>query len=510
MRDLYASSFSLCGDGSGPAFEAARERVVEWILGHAATDLVLDRETSRAAFAPGHEVAYETLVGEQPPARLWTCVYRHLDSNDATLSWRTTVQLAELNTETRVTVRVALESVGLRIAPAAIEFGPPRVVRTLIDTLDGHLDGRPLRSAPVRVGSDGVSGLVALLVDPARRLPVVVISTEELGGRPLVPPVKVAELLAGVAHVVVLDTPPAWELTRQVGKLRSVFGGAVRIYWPGFSIDADPYDHRVFMPIRIEEMAARGRPFERFLADYVGRVAVLRVPTDPLVGRIRAESEVRRRAAEDDQRRRLEAARDEIPVEFAGELEAAWDRITDLERQLDERTSELEDVRRSFSMVQAGGVAVEDDDAIEPPPSTLLDALDRVALEYGDALVVLDAARASAEDCPYSNVPKFHAALRAVGEVARLYRDGRLPSGFDAAFEERGIKYGPVSQTALGKYPDEYERTYRGQRITLSPHVKLGSGTSAGRLARIYWWIDEEARLLVIGHAGRHLRDDTV
>lgn len=509
MSDMFAASFSLRGDGSSPVLELARDKVLDWVTGHAASGAAVDPLGARLEFAPGHHLACEMQRAEDPPARLWTCVYRQADDDDPALAWRTPVQIAEVERDTWVTIRVALESVGLRIAPARIEFGPPRVVRTLIDSLDGTLDGRPLRSVPARLGSDEVPSLVAFLSDPGRLLPVVVISTDASTGRPLISAGRAAELLAGIAHVIVLDRPPSYELTERVGKLRSVFGGAVRVYWPGFDLDADPYDHRVFLPVRIDEMESRGRHFEPFLAEYINRVAVLWVPGDPLVARIRAESEARSRAAQEDQRRRLEEARGEVPAEFAAELEASWDRIAHLERRLDAAEAELEDVRRAFSLVQAGGPGTEEADPLEPPPATLLEALSRVQHDYRDALVVLDSARESAAECPYRNVAKYHAALCALGDVARLYHEGRLERGFEAAFEERGLKFGPVSQTALGKYPDEYERTYRGQRITLSPHIKLGSGTSAGNLARIYWWIDEAAKQLVVGHAGRHLRDDT-
>ena len=36
-------------------------------------------------------------------------------------------------------------------------------------------------------------------------------------------------------------------LTERFGKQRSVFGGAARVYLPGFSEDANPYNHRLVL-----------------------------------------------------------------------------------------------------------------------------------------------------------------------------------------------------------------------------------------------------------------------
>jgi hypothetical protein len=517
MRDIYAASFALEGDGVEPPFHEARERVVDWIVGHAATGNVLARGAESAEFAPGHQVAWETLTSERALARVWSGLYRHVDEYDPTLAWRTSFQLAEQGTDTRFTIRVALDSVGLRVAPATFEFGPPRIVRTLADRLDGRLDGRPLRSAPEHLLSDHIGRLVELLVDQHRRLPVIVLSTHERTGRPLVDPNRTAERLVGLAHVMVMDTTAAsFELTNRLDKLRTVFGGAIRIYWPGFALDADPYDHPVFLEARIEASEARRRPFDRYLADVVNRVAVVRVPAEPLLRELRIEVEGDHRREEEERRRLLEVAKGEVPAEFASELERAWDRIANLERQVDTLTAELarlgdenEQLRRNFALIQAAAVSGESQDSPELLPVSIVEALDRVGIDYGDALVILEAARESAAASPYSNVAKFYAALQAVGEVARMYREQTLLRGFEAAFEERGLELGAVSKTALGKYPNEYERSYEGRKIALGPHLKLGSGTSAGNLARVYWWVDEPTRRLVIGHVGRHLKDGT-
>jgi hypothetical protein len=77
------------------------------------------------------------------------------------------------------------------------------------------------------------------------------------------------------------------------------------------------------------------------------------------------------------------------------------------------------------------------------------------------------------------------------------------------AFEEAGLPFkADVSQTALGKYPQEYRRSYDGKTVMLGPHIAFGAGTPR-TCVRIYFYIDEAARRFVVGHVGNHLRDTT-
>lgn len=142
--------------------------------------------------------------------------------------------------------------------------------------------------------------------------------------------------------------------------------------------------------------------------------------------------------------------------------------------------------------------------------TTAREAVEVVARDYQDVLVFLPEALESADDCTYPNVQKLLAALRTIGDVARIWRDGTLRAGFSGAFADVGIDYSSdVSDVTVGQAGHEYLRSYQGHEIPLGPHVKLGKGTSAARIARVYWWIDEESHQFVVGQVGRHLKDGT-
>ena len=50
--------------------------------------------------------------------------------------------------------------------------------------------------------------------------------------------------LRSLAHLVVIVPGAAWTRTNELGKVYSVFDGAMRIWWPGFSTDDPPPRHR--------------------------------------------------------------------------------------------------------------------------------------------------------------------------------------------------------------------------------------------------------------------------
>lgn len=39
----------------------------------------------------------------------------------------------------------------------------------------------------------------------------------------------------------------------------------------------------------------------------------------------------------------------------------------------------------------------------------------------------------------------------------------------------------------------------------MEPHLKVDQGTTPNQCLRVYWYIDEEERIFVVGHIGRHL-----
>lgn len=94
-----------------------------------------------------------------------------------------------------------------------------------------------------------------VLLDPARKEPVVCITTDRRSGKPRVDPEEVYRALEGQARVVALETGgPTRELASALPKEMGAYGGAVRIWWPDLHEDSNPRDHRLHV-IRSEAEA---------------------------------------------------------------------------------------------------------------------------------------------------------------------------------------------------------------------------------------------------------------
>jgi hypothetical protein len=130
----------------------------------------------------------------------------------------------------------------------SIPIAAPRLVRLILgEPGSPHRGPVPISSEPaiVRPGAD-VDRLLQLLHDDSRDLPLVVFSPDERS------PVAVnderarlaAETLTGLAHVSLLWPEAAKLFNSALAEGMKVYGGALRVYLPGFSTTDDPTRHR--------------------------------------------------------------------------------------------------------------------------------------------------------------------------------------------------------------------------------------------------------------------------
>lgn len=83
-----------------------------------------------------------------------------------------------------------------------------------------------------------------VLLSPSRTRPVVAVTTLHNADKPTIDPGELALILGPQADVVALRTGDAtWALTKALPSRLDVYNGAARIWWPGLSSTADPYEH---------------------------------------------------------------------------------------------------------------------------------------------------------------------------------------------------------------------------------------------------------------------------
>jgi hypothetical protein len=128
---------------------------------------------------------------------------------------------------------------------AEIALTRPRIVLELA-TRHGLQDQRTLSRNPWLLATEqDLESLKALLVDPQRRLPVVVLTQPDKSRFQItvadyvLDPCDLANRCCGLAHVVQLPWELGYEWTSLVGKPWSTYLGAVRTYMPGLDFEND-------------------------------------------------------------------------------------------------------------------------------------------------------------------------------------------------------------------------------------------------------------------------------
>ncbi len=182
-------------------------------------------------------------------------------------TWTTEAVIgSQLNEAPRFSVRLLLNTPEDQ---PAIEPHAPGFVQQIAERCGLAVGPVACEAEPWIVEDDDTADdLIALLVNPARHVPVFVLSMPDHEAAPLLDSRALARAVLGFGIVAVLAAPLTWKLTHRFERVRSVFGGAARAHMPGFSADADPYSHRLELAdaLAAPDGAARCQRWMRLLA----------------------------------------------------------------------------------------------------------------------------------------------------------------------------------------------------------------------------------------------------
>lgn len=209
---------------------------------------------------PKHSETFDLpLPGRDPSAirlrsdtsDLWAFRMNRPDGTVPGRAWTNEVVLGHLpGKPPQFSVRqlVATDEPELSVTPAV-----PRFIRNVADKCGLMAGKQRAVTTPTEYRTrEEAAALIDHLLDPDRLLPTFVFTTADGVSRGSVDPSVLNSSMLGLAHVAVAHADACWLLTDQLGKRLSVFGGAARIYLPGFSEDADPYTHRLVLANQLE------------------------------------------------------------------------------------------------------------------------------------------------------------------------------------------------------------------------------------------------------------------
>lgn len=403
--------------------------------------------------------------------------------------WRSEIATGPPTDPAHVTVRIRIRaSAGGLVAPIEYEFGTPAIVRTLLRELDIYDGVTPCHADPsLDIGPSDITDLVELLKSPDRRLPVVVVSRRSSSGDMLVDTRELVRELAGTAHVRVLSSAHAsWTLTEILGQPLSVFDGALRVYFPGFTTADDPYRHRLTFPDRISERTVG------HLRSWMGTLSAAAIPEHPAYVRRRSDRRERVRAAVEQAD--VAELQDWIEVleEDNAELDTSVEEqkqlVASVESELSTARAEAQQLKRQFEQMERARAARSGSISRDAEPSTVAEAVD-----------VLEELGGTTWYAP--RVILSHAALTAARSFAGYHHPGELLRAGHAVLEA-GAAY---HDNTLGEPPKEFfNRRGFGYGAQPSPHLKVDEATSPDQCLRIYWDNDPEMRTWTITHIGFH------
>jgi len=442
-----------------------------------------------------------------PAIKLLEVDWYYPDDYDKGLAWSVQIRMVIGLPAATITLKLAVAGTIFSIQPTNIKLGPPRIVRELTSLCSATLGGYPYTSLPQTVYADALESLCELLLDSKRPFPVVLVSHDLLTDSPLIGVDGLAGGGAGLMRVFELaDKWAAFRLTEEFGKSFSCYAGAVRLYWPGFTLADNPFKHPAWMPWRLRQFTHTDELVPQIFAAGAEATSYRFLEPADLVD-LRSELDEEERLA-----RRNESSDD--ADQLLEQLIEAEDALKALREQLALSQSENQTLRQNLNaLLVAPTTACE-----EPPcgraeeghtdePTSVADAVAAVQ-EQSKHLVFLDAAVEAARLSPYRAPSRVLQALQAIDEVAGLWvvglSGGKSPGPLKNLFRQRGFDYkDDVSQTSRGKWRGEYEARYNGQEIDISPHITVGA-KQADTCISIHMHWDRETQKVVIAHVGRH------
>lgn len=476
----------------------------------------------------GNEIGL--ILDPQELCLIFRCV--HPDARIAGRQWITDVEIRPEGEALLMAIRLSVSS--LHHCKEEVPFSRPSFVGQIIEQV-GVRDVIPLQSDPHFLqGREEVDSFLHLLQDPARSLPVVVLSACRDGEQGpydgyLMNGKQMAADLVGVAHVFCLSREAADALTDRVGRSWSVFNGAVRTYYPGvcFEDESGCYRHPLLSAQRIRlqeegEETAEDLPMQKIENYLQNHLVVRRVPWEErgivfyltahqnrLQAQRDASTQSRREqiASYEEQLANLRAQCDEnlaLADSYSQDCDACHEKNEQLLQRNNCLRAQVELLR--YQLQKATGRDALSEDFGEERYADIPDWINRC---YPDRLFLHPRAARSLKSAVYEDVHLVYQCLKLLATSYYAYRMGQLNreellracTEVDPGLDERGA----ITDTAAGMQGEEYYVQYQGKRRKLERHLAKGSSKDRRHCLRIYYFWDDESQVVVIGDLPHHL-----
>ncbi len=511
-REILRVSARLAGDDPVRAADLARETVLKWAK--TKTTGMLPQEAWEfdpfEHFAGGRNCTAVRLKNESEDT--WVIRVEDPDKTVAQRTWTTETAVFVVGENARFSLRLLVTS------PEGwldIEAAVPRVVREVIKSpglIVGGFLKVPQIPVPVRTEQD-FERLLAGLLDPARKLPIIVVSVPEGMAKPLFDAEELAKAVAGLALVVILPPEFSWNLTYRFGKRLSVYEGAARVYLPGFTEDANPFGgHELVLPKpgttnadglkRLRWLAAAGSVRRLELGDDVLSYAQIKIRSLE-----QQQAELTRSGASEHEQ--LVAANNQIANLHAQLQESLQYQqfFSDSHKEAEQHAAELEAqvralrfrIQQLVAQLKAAGASPDQDTQLPDNWDGFVSWCDE---QLAGRVQLTPQARDQVRNARFEDV---RLAARCLLWLANDYRDARI-EGAGKNLNDWVIEPG-VKNAHCGS--DEFEFQWQGKTWHVDWHIKNGGNTrDPRRCLRIYYFWDDASQQAVIASMPAHRRTE--
>lgn len=507
--EILRVSAQLDGDDFGASANKARAAVLKWASKRAGAALPKDAWEQRDfdLMAGGRNSTAVRITNDAMD--FWALRAEDPDKTVAGRIWSTEVVIGgETGKRPHLSLRliVSTNETDFRVKPHV-----PGTVLQMIEAPGLIRGARSLLAVPRLIQSENdAEDLCDHLEDPERRLPVFVVVAPDDGGPSPIHDVALAKATAGLARVVRIPQAFTRVLTNRFGRYRSVFNGAVRVYMAGFSATDDPYSHRLFLgeALRVPGASSSCVAWLRSLA------------ADTSVATTRLGKEVLDFSSVRTASHRIKAQdKSDRAVPDAELLETAQLLIDSLEKEIDEKTREIDGYLELSEAAEARALAAEQENRAllfkvkqlkealakggetpTPEPSLPLvwgEFLDWFDNTYPDRVLMTPAARRMVKSPEYENV---ELVARVVTWLATVQHEIRQTGG--GSLRDMPVEGGILNSPCGG---DTYRAEWKGRSYEVDWHVKTGGNSrDPKRCLRIYYFWEPELQQTVIDHLPSH------
>jgi hypothetical protein len=406
----------------------------------------------------------------------------------------------------------------------------PGFVREIVEAGACELDGQSCTGDPRLVEQvEDVQWLIELLEQKDRIADVIVLSQQERNAstpQTVVNAKTLAQKLRGVAHIVILSSDAAFELTRRVGKDLSVFRQAVRTYRPGFLHGRDePANHPLAMPERVLQWPGGPGVFELELCRRAIKNSAYvpdresSLPSFNTVRRIASQLEresAREGGATDAELLRLyEDDNQKLRKEIDDQKEEFTQLLAYVEQERDTA------IQKSHE-VSAQGISARDRIRLlekklastgkadqTPIPTDFLDFEDWCNHHLAGSVIVNKRAFQGAKKSDYEDPALAYKALIVLRDKyvpMRIEGGLNLKADYETALRELGLEDSATGDGAKFE-GDEYTVMHFGKKRLFERHLKAGNSRESRYCFRLYFFWDDEEQVAVVGWLPSHLEN---